>query len=342
IAKYWIQENIQVRFFTVMTETTSLGHTMVDDEFDDCYKEKAGPKPPMRIVWRNVVLMALLHIGALYGILLVPSASPLTLLWTWACFLFSALGITAGVHRLWSHRSYKATLPLRLFLALGNSMAFQNDIYEWARDHRVHHKFSETDADPHNATRGFFFSHIGWLLVRKHPDVIEKGSKLELSDLKADKVVMFQRRFYKSSVLLMCFAVPTVVPWLFWGESLWVSYFVPALLRYAVVLNASWLVNSAAHMWGNRPYDANINPRENRFVTLGAIGEGFHNYHHTFPYDYSTSEFGWKLNFTSCFIDTMCFLGLASDCKRAARSVVQARAQRTGDGSKKPGIQRSG
>ncbi|XP_007260993.3 acyl-CoA desaturase [Astyanax mexicanus] len=325
-----------------MTETTSLGHTMVDDEFDDSYKEKAGPKPPMRIVWRNVVLMALLHIGALYGILLVPSASPLTLLWTWACFLFSALGITAGVHRLWSHRSYKATLPLRLFLALGNSMAFQNDIYEWARDHRVHHKFSETDADPHNATRGFFFSHVGWLLVRKHPDVIEKGSKLELSDLKADKVVMFQRRFYKSSVLLMCFAVPTVVPWLFWGESLWVSYFVPALLRYAVVLNASWLVNSAAHMWGNRPYDANINPRENRFVTLGAIGEGFHNYHHTFPYDYSTSEFGWKLNFTSCFIDTMCFLGLASDCKRAARSVVQARAQRTGDGSKKPGIQRSG
>lgn len=70
----------------------------------------------------------------------------------------------------------------------------QNDIYEWVRDHRVHHKFSETDADPHNAMRGFFFSHIGWLLVRKHPDVIEKGQKLDLSDIKADKVVMFQRR----------------------------------------------------------------------------------------------------------------------------------------------------
>lgn len=70
----------------------------------------------------------------------------------------------------------------------------QNDIYEWARDHRVHHKYSETDADPHNALRGFFFAHIGWLLVRKHPDVIEKGMKLELTDLKADKVVMFQRK----------------------------------------------------------------------------------------------------------------------------------------------------
>lgn len=79
-------------------------------------------------------------------------------------------------------------------------------------------------------------------------------------------------RFYKSSVLLMCFFVPAVVPWYFWGESLWVGYFVPALLRYAMVLNSTWLVNSAAHMWGNRPYDININPRENRFVTLCAIG----------------------------------------------------------------------
>lgn len=71
----------------------------------------------------------------------------------------------------------------------------QNDIYEWARDHRVHHKFSETDADPHNATRGFFFAHIGWLFVRKHRDVIEKGKKLDVTDLLADPVVQFQRKW---------------------------------------------------------------------------------------------------------------------------------------------------
>lgn len=81
-----------------------------------------------------------------------------------------------------------------LLMLVGFFSSIQNDIFEWARDHRVHHKYSETDADPHNATRGFFFSHIGWLLVRKHPDVIEKGKKLELSDLKADSVVMFQRQ----------------------------------------------------------------------------------------------------------------------------------------------------
>lgn len=80
-------------------------------------------------------------------------------------------------------------------------------------------------------------------------------------------------RYYKLSVVTFCFLVPTLVPWYFWGESLDVAYFIPGLLRYAVVLNATWLVNSAAHMWGNRPYDKTINPRENRLVALSAIGK---------------------------------------------------------------------
>lgn len=79
-------------------------------------------------------------------------------------------------------------------------------------------------------------------------------------------------RHYKLSVVAMCFVFPTLVPWYFWGESLWVAYFIPGLLRYAVVLNASWLVNSAAHMWGMKPYDRNINPSENKFVAFAAIG----------------------------------------------------------------------
>ncbi|XP_013860480.1 stearoyl-CoA desaturase b [Austrofundulus limnaeus] len=307
-----------------------------DDVFDNTYREKGGAQP-MVLVWRNIILMSLLHVGALYGLLLIPSTTPLTLAWTAVCYVYSALGVTAGAHRLWSHRSFKASFPLRVFLAVGNSMAFQNDIYEWARDHRVHHKYSETNADPHNAKRGFFFSHIGWLLVRKHPDVIEKGQKLQLEDLRADEVVMFQRRYYKISVVIFCFLAPMLVPWYFWGESLMVAYFVPGLFRYAMVLNATWLVNSAAHMWGNRPYDKAINPRENLFVALGAIGEGFHNYHHTFPFDYATSEFGCKINLTTAFIDLMCLLGLARDCKQVSKEMIVARVQRTGDGSYKSG-----
>uniref|UniRef100_A0A8D2IGB5 Stearoyl-CoA desaturase 5 n=1 Tax=Urocitellus parryii TaxID=9999 RepID=A0A8D2IGB5_UROPR len=89
-------------------------------------QERPGAREQrLNIVWRNVVLMSLLHLGAMYSLVLIPKAMPLTLLWAYFCFLLTALGVTAGAHRLWSHRSYKAKLPLRIFLAAANSMAFQ-------------------------------------------------------------------------------------------------------------------------------------------------------------------------------------------------------------------------
>ncbi|MCQ7632642.1 acyl-CoA desaturase [Salmonella enterica] len=310
---------------------------MKEDIYDPSYQDEEGPPPKMEYVWRNIILMGLLHVAVLYGITLVPSCKFYTLLWALVYYLISIEGIGAGAHRLWSHRTYKARLPLRLFLIIANTMAFQNDVYEWSRDHRTHHKFSETHADPHNSRRGFFFSHVGWLLVRKHPAVKEKGGMVDMSDLKADKLVMFQRRYYLPGLLLFCFVLPTLVPWYFWGETFQNSWYVATLLRYTLVLNATWLVNSAAHLYGYRPYDKNIGPRENMMVSVGALGEGFHNYHHTFPYDYSASEYRWHINFTTFFIDCMAALGLAYDRKKVSKAAVLARIKRTGGGSYKSG-----
>jgi len=284
------------------------------------------------IVWRNVFVLGGFHLGAMYGLYLCFSAKLLTLLFAFSLYYMGGLGITAGSHRLWAHRSYKARFPLRCLLAIFQTLAFQNDIYEWSRDHRVHHKFSETDADPHNATRGFFFSHMGWLVMKKHKDVITKGKDLRMDDLMADPVVRFQRKHYLPLVVLICFGIPTVIPWLLWGESLWYSYFICGILRYVFTLHCTWLVNSIAHSFGMKPYDTNINPSENLFVSIGAIGEGFHNYHHTFPYDYSTSEFGFKyFNFTTGFINLMAAIGLAYDRKKVSPDVIKQRRQRTGD-----------
>ncbi|XP_042545355.1 acyl-CoA desaturase 1-like [Dipodomys spectabilis] len=304
---------------------------------DPTYQDEVGPPPKHEYVWRNIIIIPLLHLGALYGITLVPGCKVYTWLWVLLCYVVSGLGITAGAHRLWSHRTYKARLPLRLFLIIANTMAFQNDVYEWARDHRVHHKFTETHADPHNSRRGFFFSHVGWLFVRKHPAVREKGGLLDLSDLKAEKLLMFQRRYYKPSVLLMCFILPTLVPWYCWGETFRHSLYVAAFLRCVVALNMTWMVNSVAHLYGYRPYDKNIEARENVLLSLGALGEGFHNYHHTFPYDYSTSEYHWSLNFTTFFIDCMAAIGLAYHLKKVPKASILARIKRTGDGSYKSG-----
>jgi stearoyl-CoA desaturase (delta-9 desaturase) len=315
--------------------------SIVEDELPEELEQPANlagggriaKTPPMQIVWRNVIFFAILHIGALYGIYLIPSAMPYTWLWTAVAYIMNALGITAGAHRLWAHRSYRARLPLRIVLGLFNSMAFQNDIIEWSRDHRMHHKYSETEADPHNANRGFFFSHCGWLMVRKHPEVKEKGKQIDMSDLLNDPVCAVQRKFYVPSVVLLCFVVPTIIPVYFWGESAWNAYFICAVLRYVAALNVTWTVNSIAHLWGNRPYDWRISPVENIFVTVGACGEGFHNYHHVFPSDYSTSEHGWRINPTTIFIDCMAAIGLVSDRKKMSREAVRRRMERSGDGT---------
>ncbi|KAJ8675188.1 hypothetical protein QAD02_010974 [Eretmocerus hayati] len=292
-------------------------------------------KYEMKIVWRNVILFFLLHLGALYGLWLVfASAKFSTTVFAFFLYQASALGITAGVHRLWSHKSYKATWQLRVLLAVMNTIAFQDAVVDWARDHRMHHKYSETNADPHNAKRGFFFAHVGWLLCRKHPDIKEKGKGIDLSDLYSDPILRFQKKYYLILMPLLCFILPTVIPVYFWDETWKNAFFVPTILRYTVTLNITWLVNSAAHLIGSKPYDRFINPAQNAGVALLALGEGWHNYHHVFPWDYKTAELGdyWQ-NFTTAFIDFFAKIGWAYDLKTVSTDVVKKRVERTGDGS---------
>ncbi|XP_054153820.1 stearoyl-CoA desaturase-like [Oppia nitens] len=274
------------------------------------------------IVWTNVFIFLILNVLSLYGIY-VCIANKCWMTWCFAFWygLAGGLGVTAGAHRLWSHRSYKARLPLRIVLMLFHSIAGQNDLYEWCRDHRVHHKYSETDADPHNSKRGFFFAHVGWLLTRKHPDVIIKGKQIDLSDLINDPVVYYHKKYYIVFYLIFCFILPIIIPLYVWSETVFYSVF-GTVLRYVTSLHCTWFVNSAAHMFGDKPYNPNIEPRENLLVSYGAFGEGFHNYHHSFPFDYSTSEMGWRLNFTTFFIDFMALIGQAYDMKRLSKDMV--------------------
>lgn len=107
----------------------------------------------IKLVWRNIILFAYLHVAAVYGFwLMLVSAQWKTGLFAIVLYYMAGLGITAGAHRLWAHRSYKANFPLKVLLMLFNTLAFQDAAVHWARDHRVHHKYSETDADPHNVS----------------------------------------------------------------------------------------------------------------------------------------------------------------------------------------------
>jgi stearoyl-CoA desaturase (delta-9 desaturase) len=173
---------------------------------------------------------------------------------------------------------------------------------------------------------------MGWLLCKKHPDVKEKGRNVDMSDLWADPLVRFQRRFYIPLVILLRGVIFMGVPMWYFGETLFHSL-TANMFCYVITLHHTWLVNSAAHMFGSRPYDKTINPRENKSVVYLSMGEGYHNYHHAFPWDYSASEFGYKDNFNpaTAFIDFMCYVGLAYDKRMPSRETVAKRIERTGD-----------
>ena len=277
--------------------------------------------------WPMIIYIGLAHVAALVGLFHIHKCQWQTLLWAFLLWPISGFGITGGVHRLWAHRSYKATFPLRVFLMLINSIANQGSIWHWARDHRVHHKHSETHADPHNAMRGFFFAHMGWLFVKKHKDVIEAGKKLDYTDLAEDWTVIFQKALDPWFALFMCYGFPSFVAML-WGENFWNAYWVAGALRYVCVLHFTWCVNSVAHFFGDHPYDHNSWPAENPFVSIGAIGEGWHNWHHKYPFDYAASEFGITKQFnpTKLCIDIFCMVGIASDRKRATGAWHRLRA----------------
>jgi len=280
--------------------------------------------------WPMIVYMSFVHYTAFLGLCALTSVSWQTLLWAFLLWPISGLGITAGVHRLWSHRSYDAHWSYRCLLMLFNSVANQGSIFHWARDHRVHHKHSETTADPHNATRGFFYAHMGWLLVKKDPDVVRAGRELDYSDLQADSFVMFQKRLDPWFTLFMCYLFPGYVAQYSWGANFWPAVWVAGALRYCLVLHFTWCVNSAAHLYGDHPYDPKSWPAENPFVSVCAIGEGWHNWHHKYPFDYAASEYGpdRQFNPTKMFIDFFAMLGLVTKRKRATGAWMRLREVR--------------
>ncbi|XP_069356422.1 acyl-CoA Delta-9 desaturase-like isoform X2 [Maniola hyperantus] len=289
-----------------------------------------------QIRWPDSIVQVLLHTVTIYGfyLILTNKVNFLTTLFAFATIYTSGFGITAGVHRLWSHRAYRARLPLKILLALLFTITGQRDIYTWALDHRVHHKYSETVADPHDINRGFWFAHVGWLVLTPHPAVEDRRIALRKTslDLTHDPVVRFQKKFFIPLFLLLNVILPVAIPIYFWDETLLNSLVVSFVTRFTITLNIAFCVNSFAHVWGNKPYDRFIKSVENKLVSLAALGEGWHNYHHAFPWDYRTSELG-RLNLSTAFIDFFAKIGWAYDLKAATNLMIVNRAKRSGDGS---------
>ncbi|XP_048002437.1 acyl-CoA Delta(11) desaturase-like [Leguminivora glycinivorella] len=288
-----------------------------------------------KISYITVAINIYLHLSALYGLYLsFTSASWATIVYDLILLEVGMLGLMAGTHRLWAHRSYKATFPLQTLLMLFQSSAGQFTAFNWVRDHRLHHKHSDTDGDPHNAARGLFFCHVGWLMVHKHPEVKRRGASIDLSDLLSNPVLMFQRKYGFYIITFFTYVLPTLIPIYFWRETFITAYHVN-ILRTVLCQNYTSLINSASHSIGRRPYDKEVQATENIAVNLATLGEGFHNYHHVFPWDYRAAELSSKFNWTAAFIEFFAWIGWAYDLKTVENGVVIKRAKRCGDGTYK-------
>ncbi|XP_011054281.1 PREDICTED: acyl-CoA Delta(11) desaturase-like [Acromyrmex echinatior] len=286
----------------------------------------------MELKWINIITISLLHLFFVYVFFTFKFFENLkTTAWIYGMIVIGGIGVTAGAHRLWTHKAYKAKWQLRIILVVLYASTGMNDIFEWVRDHRVHHKYTDTDADPHNSNRGFFFSHVGWLMMKKHPDVIRKGRHVDMSDIMADPIAAFSVKYFLILKVIFTFLLPVMLPVYGWNETWYRAFVSQVILRYVLLLNFIWCVNSVAHIWGSRPYDAHINPTENQWVSFVAAGEGSHNYHHVFPWDYKTSELCNST--TTDFINFFAKIGWAYDLKEPSQELVKIVVMKKGDGS---------
>lgn len=235
-------------------------------------------------------------------------------------FLYACgMSITGGYHRLWAHRAYEAHWTLRVLYMLFGAMAFQNSILIWASMHRIHHKnVDHVDHDPYSIKRGFWYAHIGWML-RDYPSAALDFTNAR--DLQQDRIVMFQHRHYLAIALTMNIAVPFPVGLAF-GDA-WGYLLVAGLLRLVVNHHVTFLINSLAHYWGRRPYTTENTARDNDLIALLTYGEGYHNYHHLFQWDYRNGVRWWQFDPTKWMIAGLSFIGMTRGLKRVPEFKIQ-------------------
>ena len=228
-----------------------------------------------------VALLGLLPLGCIIGIPLYVYFNGIVwqeLVVFFIGWFLAGLGITVGYHRLFAHRTFKARPILEWILMLCGSMALQNTIVKWCSDHRRHHSKLDTSDDPYSIKEGFFHAHIGWILKKE-------DSKIEnISDLQKKSAVRFQDKYYWTVALFLSFGAPLLIGLLYGrpiGGLLWGGF-----LRVTLVHHFTFFINSLCHYLGKKNYDFNTSAKDSWLMALLTFGEGYHNYHHKFQWDY--------------------------------------------------------
>jgi len=229
----------------------------------------------------------------------------------------TGFSITMGYHRLFAHPTYKASPVVRFFFLLFGAATFEESALKWSSQHRQHHLFTDTEHDPYGVNQGFWHAHIGWIMFWRH-----RTNYNNVKDLRRSKLVMHQHDHHAWWSVGGGLVLPMLIAW--WIGHPLGGFIMAVCLRIVVVLHSSFFINSFAHTFGKRTYDASQSARDNWLCALLTNGEGFHNFHHRFPMDYRNGFRWYHWDPSKWCIYLMSKLGLAWDLKRTSAQRIAA------------------
>lgn len=232
-------------------------------------------------------------------------------------YALSALGITVGFHRLFTHRSFETNIVVKVIFAVLGSMAVQGPLLKWVATHRRHHQQSDTMEDPHSPyrrgpgirglLRGAWHAHIGWI-IQPDPEDLSRYVR----DHRKNAVLRVTSVLFPVWVALGL-AIPAVLGGLLTGTwtGVWTGLIWGGLVRIFLVHHVTWSINSACHMWGRQPYQSGDQSRNNWVFGYLAMGEGWHNTHHAFPTSARHGLRWWQLDMSYWVIRALAAVHLA-------------------------------
>jgi fatty-acid desaturase len=280
----------------------SHSSTASDGSSSDSGDPKFNPWDKIGITWFIVC-----HILALFAFAHFSWANVAALAIMY--FVTECLGITLGFHRLMSHRSFKTHKWVERTLATFGVLTVQRSPLEWVAHHRVHHAFSDQEQDPHNSRRGFWWSHILWIL--KSDERLDEYNALKpyARDIANDWYMnlLFSKWSHTGLQVAMGMILLAIGGWgmVFWG----------IFLRLVLGYHFTFFINSVSHKFGYRTYETGDDSRNCWWAAIVTFGEGWHNNHHKFQSIARAGHQWWEVDVTMMVIRLMEFTGLAWDVK---------------------------
>jgi len=274
---------------------------------------KTSESPPKRhpkVYFVRMIPWILLHVACLAAFWI--DITTLSILMCISLYIIRMWGVTAGYHRYFSHKAYKTSRVFQFFLAFVAQSSLQRGVLQWANDHRRHHTHSDTELDPHSPRlHGFIYSHVEWVYAL---DVHDNNYSMVEDLKKYPELVWLDKYRHLPGVLL------GIATWLIDG---WSGLVVGFYISTVLVWHCTFFINSLAHVFGSQRYLTADDSRNNFWLALLTLGEGWHNNHHHYPISVQQGFFWWEIDISYYILKCLSWVGIVWDLKKPPHNIIQ-------------------